>query len=383
MDSLKVGVLGAGRWAKTAHLPGFSRSQLCEVVAICDLNKELAKLRAEEFGIPSIYSDYRDLLARNDIDVIDVCTRGSSEDPNNHEVLAFSAIKSGKHCLCEKPIAHNYKQTWEAHKIALKKGLKTKVGLTFRYAPAMMYMNELIKNGFIGEPFIFNGFEQNSQFISPTEPVTKADLIPATSNPQIEVSSLEGYGAPIIDLGMMFMRSDLAKVVGILKNFVPYRTNSEGKRIKTNIDDGDVFIGEYINGAICSVQSSYVTVGNYPGLEARVYGSKGALICRLVEEFGRCQTLHSATPDSVEFKPVEIPSRFFPPKYYDSEPWPSLFYSNLIQNFMEEIVSNGVENQGNFAQSAKIQEIINAVEMAHHNKSWVDLPLDPDFSISL
>ena len=180
MDTLKVGVLGAGRWAKTAHLPGFSRSPLCEVVAICDLNKELAKLRAEEFGIPSIYSDYRDLIARNDIDLIDVCTRGSSDDPDNHELLAFSAIKSGKHCLCEKPIAHNYKQTWEAHKIASKKGLKTKVGLTFRYAPAMMYMNELIKNGFIGEPFIFNGFEQNSQFISPTEPVTKADLIPAT-----------------------------------------------------------------------------------------------------------------------------------------------------------------------------------------------------------
>jgi predicted dehydrogenase len=284
--------------------------------------------------------------------------------------------------LCEKPIAHNYKQTWEAHKIASKKGLKTKVGLTFRYAPAMMYMNELIKNGYIGEPFIFNGFEQNSQFISPTEPVTKADLIPATLSSKIEISSLEGYGAPIIDLGMMFMRSDLTKVVGILKNFVPYRTNSEGKRIKTNIDDGDVFIGEYKNGAICSVQSSYVTVGNYPGLEARVYGSKGALICRLVEEFGRCQTLHSATPDSVEFKPVEIPVRFFPPKHYEGEPWPSLFYSNLIQNFMEEIVSNGVENQGNFAQSAKIQEIINAVEESHHNKGWVDLPLDPDFSRS-
>ncbi len=47
-------------------------------------------------------------------------------------------------------------------------------------------------------------------------------------------------------------------------------------------------------------QSSYVTVGNYPGLEARAYGSEGALICRLVEEFGVCQTLHKATPDAVE-----------------------------------------------------------------------------------
>lgn len=380
MDKLKVGVIGAGRWAKNAHLPGFSRSPLCEITAICDLDRTLANQRAKEFNIQHIFSDYQDLLSRNDIDVVDICTRGNSDDPNNHEKLAFSALKAGKHCLCEKPVAHNYKKTWEAHKLASRKGLKTKVGLTFRYAPAMIYMNELIKNGFIGEPYIFNGFEQNSQFISPTEPVTKADLIPATSSTKIKVSSLEGYGAPIIDIGMMFIGSDITEVTGVLKNFVPYRTDAKGERVRTNIDDGDIFIGQYENGAICSIQSSYVTVGNYPGLEARVYGSKGALICRLVEEFGKNQTLHCATPEAVEFKQVEIPKRFFPPGYYEGEPWPSMFYTNLIQNFMEEITSSDTENQGNFAQSAKIQEVINAVEVSHHKKSWIQLSLNHKLS---
>ena len=138
-----------------------------------------------------------------------------------------------------------------------------------------------------------------------------------------------------------------------------------------------MFLGEYENGAICSVQSSYVTVGNYPGLEARVYGSQGALICRLVEEFSVCQTLHQATPDSVEFVPVELPPRLFPPGYTEGEPWASLFYSNLIQNFMEEIVGDTEENQGNFAQSARVQEIINAVEVSHRKNRWVTLPLAP------
>jgi predicted dehydrogenase len=377
MEKLKVGVIGAGRWAVSAHLPGFERSPLSETVAICDLNHDLAESVAERFGVDGVYTDSGEMLRKEDLDVVDVCTRASPEDPDNHERLVFAALEAGRHCLCEKPVAHDYRDTWRAHRLAESKGLKTKVGLTFRYAPAMMYMRELIEEGFIGRPFIFNGFEQNSQFISPDKPVTKADLIPATESKDIHLSSLEGYGAPIIDLSLWFMDSSLSRVVGTLKNFVPYRTDANGERVRTNIDDGDIYIGEYENGAICSIQSSYVTVGNYPGLEARAYGSEGALICRLVEEFGVCQTLHKAKPDAVEFVPMEIPERLFPPGYAPGEAWPSLFYSNLVHNFMEEILSGGDENQGNFAQSARVQEIINAVELSHTEKRWVSLPLDP------
>jgi predicted dehydrogenase len=376
-EKLRVAVIGAGRWAASAHLPGFARSPLCELVAICDLNRELAEQRARQFNIPTVVTDYRDLMARSDIDVIDVCTRGDGEDRDNHEVLAFAALEAGKHCLCEKPVAHDYRRTWQAHRLAQSKGLKTKVGLTFRYAPAMQYMRALIEEGFVGEPYIFNGFEQNSQFISPDIPVTKRDLVPDKPSETIRVSSLEGYGAPIIDLSLWFMDSYPTQVVGTMKNFVPYRTNAEGKRVRTNIDDGDIYLAEYASGALCSIQSSYVTVGNYPGLEARVYGSKGALICRLVDEFGERQTLHAATPDAVEFVRKEIPAKFFPNNYWPGEEWPSLFYANLIQNFMEEIVSGGEANQGNFAQSARVQEIINAVELSFRERRWVSLPLDP------
>ncbi len=374
-DKLRVGVISAGRWAKSAHLPGFARSPLGEVVAICDLDRGLAEATAKKFGVPDVYKDYREIMGRSDIDVVDVCTRASPEDLDNHERLVFAALEAGKHCLCEKPVAHDYRDTWRAHELAVGKGLKTKVGLTFRYAPAMMYMYELIQEGFIGEPYIFNGFEQNSQFISPVEPVTKRDLIPPTEVEEIKVSSLEGYGAPIIDLSLWFMGSELTRVVGLLKNFVLYRTDIDGSRVRTNIDDGDIYVGEYANGAICSIQSSYVTVGNYPGLEARAYGSEGALICRLVEEFGGCQTLHSAKPDAVEFVPVEIPMRFFPPGYVKGEPWPSLFYTNLVHDFLKEIVGGGEVNQGNFAQSARVQEIINAVELSDRERRWVSLPL--------
>jgi len=374
-EKLRIGVIGAGRWSNSAHLPGFDRSPLSEIVAICDMNRDLAQQRANDFNIPHVYTDYQEMLMREDLDVIDVVTRGGLGDRDNHEAIAMAVIESGRHCLCEKPVAHDYRNTWKMHEMAVAKGLKTKVGLTFRYAPAMQYMKELIDEGFIGTPFIFNGFEQNSQFISAEIPVTKQDLIPATESDVMRVSSIEGYGAPIIDLSMWFMDSELTSVVSTMRNFVPYRTAMNGQKMRTNIDDGDIYMGEYANGAICSIQSSYVTVGNYPGLEARAYGSNGALICRLVEEFGVCQTLHQAKPDAVEFVPVDIPERFFPPKHVPGEPWPSLFYANLVHNFMEEIVSGGDENQGNFAQSARVQEIINAAELSFRERRWVDLPL--------
>ncbi len=380
-DKLRVGVIGAGRWSKSAHLPGFQRSPLCDVVAICDLNQDMAKDAAARFGIEDVYSDYEKLLAREDIDVIDVCTRGGIGDKNNHEPLAYAAVEAGKHCLCEKPVAHDYRSTWRAHEIAQSKGVKTKVGLTFRYAPSMQYMRDLIADGFVGEPFIFNGYEQNSQFISPTEPVTKVDLIPETEREEIKVSSIEGYGAPIIDLSLWFMDSPLKSLVGLLYNFVPYRTMPGGQTIRTNIDDGDVYIGEYSKGGFCTIQSSYVTVNSYPGLEARIYGSQGALLCRLGAELENQEVLRQSTSPNaheVEYVEVTIPDSYYPPGYRPGEPWSAMFYANLVHNFMEEIVNYTDENQGNFAQSARVQEIINAVEISHRERRWVDLPLPLD-----
>ena len=263
-------------------------------------------------------------------------------------------------------------------RLATSKGLKTKVGLTFRYAPSMQYMRDLIADGFVGEPFIFNGYEQNSQFISPTEPVTKEDMIVETGTKEIMVSSIEGYGAPIIDLSLWFMDSPLKSLVGLLYNFVPFRTMPGGQQIRTNIDDGDVYIGEYSKGGFCTIQSSYVTVNSYPGLEARMYGSQGALLCRLGAELETQEVLRQSTsPDAheVEYVEVAIPDSYYPPGYTPGEPWPAMFYANLVHNFMEEIVNDTDENQGNFAQNAQVQEIINAVEISHRERRWVDLPL--------
>ena len=162
-----------------------------------------------------------------------------------------------------------------------------------------------------------------------------------------------------------------------MRNFIPERVvRATGQMMRMNIDDGDIFMGEFTNGALCSVQTSFVTVGNYPGIEARIYGSKGALVCRLVEEAGICERLRSATPDQVEFRELTVPAGFYPPGGTREESWRSLFYANLIASFINEVLGDCPGNEGNFDDGAWVQEAINAVEKSHHEARWVSLPLE-------
>src|SRR4029079_2943085 len=106
---------------------------------------------------------------------------------------------------------------------------------------------------------------------------------------------------PLIVIWHLLGGADLTSVVGTMRNFIPERmVRQTGRMMRMNIDDGDIFLGEFANGALGSVQTSFVTVGNYPGIEARLYGSKGALICRLVQEARICETLKAATPRRAE-----------------------------------------------------------------------------------
>jgi predicted dehydrogenase len=367
---VRVGVIGAGAWACGAHIPGWLRDGRAEVVAVADLQGALAEAAGQQFGLPALVGDGRELIARGDIDVIDICTPS-----HTHFDLAWAALEAGKHVLCEKPVAYDFRDTLRAAELARSKGLKTKLGFTFRYSPAMRYMKALIDQGYIGTPYLFNGYEQNSQWINPQTPLRQVD--PDADQAVLQVSSLEGYGAPIIDLGHWFVGAGYDQVVGTMRNFVPERVvRQTGKMQRANIDDGDIFIGEFTNGVLGSVQTSYVTVGNYPGLEARVYGSEGALICRLVEEFGVCETLKGAKPDDVEFKDIAVPQEYYPNGGSARESWRTLFYANLIKGYIDELLADDDRNEGNFVDGARVQEVINAVELSFRERRWVKLPLD-------
>jgi len=370
-SGLGICVLGAGRWAELAHIPGWQRDPRSHIAVLCDVDEDKARGMAQQFNIPHWTTDWQQAITRADVDVVDVCTSNRA-----HFQLAMAALDAGKHVLCEKPVALDFRDTLRAADLADSKRLKTKLGFTFRYSPGVQYAKALLDEGFVGRPFIFNAYEQNYQWLNPQTPLRQ--YLPQAENAaQVQVSSLEGYGAPVIDISRWWVGAEYTRVVGILKNFIPERmVRDTGRVMRMNIDDGDIYIAEYTNDAFCSVQTSFVTIGNFPGIEARIYGEKGAIICRLIEEFGVAETIKIATPDAVEFTQVEIPQRFYPPGGHARESWRSLFYANLIRDFNDEILGVVKRNQGNFRDGAWVQEVINAVEQSYRESRWVAMPLE-------
>ena len=128
-------------------------------------------------------TDWQRLLARHDIDVVDIVTRG------DHQDLVFHGSRRGSTAWWRSRSATTIGTSGGRTELAESKGLKTKVGLTFRYAPAVMYMFDLIREGFIGKPFVFNGYEQNSPVAGPGQPDGQAD-------PQDRSRSARRPGAP-------------------------------------------------------------------------------------------------------------------------------------------------------------------------------------------
>jgi predicted dehydrogenase len=365
-SKVRLGVVGAGHWAQTAHIPSFQSCKEAEIVAVCDSNEDQAKRVAEKFQITRFFKDYREMLNLDNVDAVDICSSAKS-----HYDVASEAIKLGKPVLCEKPLAMNLREARSLWALALEKRVKTKMGFTFRYSPALRRMKELISEGFIGEPYLINGFEQNSQFINPKTPFR---WDPSDHPQEIMPGSLEEYAPHLIDIAL-WMFGDVRQVVGNMRNFVPERfIRDAGKTMPINIEDATVWLAEFSNNAQGTFQSSFVAVGNYPGVEVRVFGSRGAIVARLVQEGTINETLKVATPEKPDFQETVIPSRLYGSGRKDDF-WVELYFRNLAQSFISEILEDR-ESGATFLAGLKVQEVEDAVFLSHKERRWVSLPLE-------
>ena len=101
-ETVRIGFVGVGQIGKH-HLERYRKIEDAEVVAIADINEEEAKRVSEVYGVPDVYSDFRELLQRDDIVAVDVCLHN-----NLHMPVSVAALEAGKHVYCEKPMAGAY-----------------------------------------------------------------------------------------------------------------------------------------------------------------------------------------------------------------------------------------------------------------------------------
>lgn len=145
-----MGIIGCGAIAENVHLPGYKRlPDLVEVVALCDIDMQILRDVGERYGVNDRYSDWRELVAREDIDVVSVCT------PNYlHTEQTIAALKAGKHVLCEKPMATSVPDAQAMIRASEESGKKLFVGFTHRFMNHNVKAKEMVDAGIIGEPYI-------------------------------------------------------------------------------------------------------------------------------------------------------------------------------------------------------------------------------------
>ena len=365
-SKLGVGLIGAHTWADKAHLPGYVAHERVNLIAVCDIDPDRAKAMGEKYGARKIFTDPEKLIADPDVQMVDVCT-----PTYTHLPLSLMAIAAGKHVLSEKPLHTEAAPAFDAARRADAAGVRTKLGFTFRYSPAIRQIKCWIDDGTLGEIFHIHGFEQNSQWLDPDFPLRQ--VTPGVDRDKLIPSSIIGYGSHLIDL-MRWLGGEFGSVAATMRNFIPERViRGEPGRQRIVIEDGATALVEYANGTQGMLQTSYIAVGNYPGVEIRVYGSKGAAIARLIDENGIAETLKFATADQVEFQPVKITEAALPPGTTLNTPWPELYYRNLVRHFVDEILEDRPQ-ECTFFDGAKSQEIVDAVIKAHYERRWVDLP---------
>lgn len=155
MSKLRIGIVGCGFIANRKHLPMLAQHDDVEVVAFCDIIKDRADTSARQFGVADakVYLDYRDLVARHDIDVVHVCTPNSS-----HAEISIAALQSGKHVMCEKPMAKTSAEAKAMLEAAKATGKKLTIAYQNRFRSDSQFIKSLCDNGDLGEIYLGKAF---------------------------------------------------------------------------------------------------------------------------------------------------------------------------------------------------------------------------------
>ncbi|PZE20534.1 Gfo/Idh/MocA family protein [Paenibacillus xerothermodurans] len=270
MNKLKIGVIGAGTISEV-HLNSYRNNADVELAAICDLNVQRAEAKAQQYGIPNVYSDYRELLANPAIDAVSVCVWNHA-----HAEVSISALDAGKHVLCEKPLSVTVEQALEVEKAVHRSGKLLQVGFVRRYSSNAQILRKFIENGELGEIYY-----------------AKASCLRRLGNPGgwFADRSRSG-GGPLMDIGVhvidicwyLMGRPKVRSVSGNVYNKLGNRANIKNLSFyqaadydasQNSVEDMANALIRFENGASIMVDVSFTLHAAKDEVTVKLFGDKG------------------------------------------------------------------------------------------------------------
>ena len=198
MKKVTWGVLSTAKIGMEKVTPALMRSQWCDVQAIASRSLESAQAAARKLGIPKAYGSYEELFSDPAIEAI------YNPLPNDlHVPMTLAAARAGKHVLCEKPVNSDYLETRRAAELAAQKGVKTKLGFTFRFAPAIQFAKHLIDTGYIGEPYRSGVWRRLATDLKPRHLAALTRTIAFADLPKVFDDFIQGraHGRIVVEIG--------------------------------------------------------------------------------------------------------------------------------------------------------------------------------------
>lgn len=384
MTRLRVAMIGYG-FMGAAHSQGWRTAPRVfdlpaepEMAVLVGRNAEAVAAAAQKWGWAESATDWREVVARDDIDVVDIVTPGDS-----HAEIAIAALEAGKHVLCEKPLANTVAEAEsmaEAAGKAAALGIRAMVGFTYRRVPAVTFLRDLIAEGAVGTVNQVRASYRQDWLVDPEMP-----LAWRLQKEHAGSGALGDIGAHAIDLAQFVTGQNIDKVSGVIDTIVKERplldNSASGSglsgtagagRGKVTVDDIAIFAGRFESGALASFEASRFATGRKNALQIEVSGDKGALAFDL-EDLNSVQFYDRTAPaDRQGFRKILVTEAEHP---YVSAWWPAGHmlgyehgFSHQVKDLVEAI-SNGTDPHPTFADGLRVQRVLDAVERSSENDS--------------
>jgi predicted dehydrogenase len=241
------------------------------LAAICGRDEAATAAAASRLGWAAAETDWRALIARDDVQLIDIAAPGGLHAP-----IAIAALRAGKHVLCEKPLANTLAEAElmsAAADAAFPSGARAMVGFNYRRVPAIALARQLVEQGRIGTLRHVRAVYLQDWLVDPDSPLTwrmQAD--------QAGSGALGDLGAHIVDLARFLTGDEIAGVSAVSATFVEERPLVDGAGAgRVTVDDAVVFSARFASGALGSFEATRYAAGRKNGLRIELNGSSGSL----------------------------------------------------------------------------------------------------------